>query len=147
MTLLTDDTEAAPLQLWDSYHQRGGTIEEYNNQSEDGFHLEIIRTSNLHGLNALHALVGLCWNLQQWAGEELELPPTAAPQAERLRWRPASTFNLRHWMDRASHSGLRLYRVTPRDPLEIEDTAATAESAAWQAWLQQPLQRRLRLAG
>ena len=147
MTLLTNDTEAAPLQLWDSYHQRGGTIEEYNNQSEDGFHLEIIRTSNLHGLNALHALVGLCWNLQQWAGEELELPPTAAPQAERLRWRPASTFNLRHWMDRASHSGLRLYRVTPRDPLEIEDTATTAESAAWQAWLQQPLQRRLRLAG
>ena len=147
MTLLTDDTEAAPRQLWDSYHQRGGTIEEYNNQSEDGYHLEIIRTSNLHGLNALHALVGLCWNLLQWAGEELELPPTAAPQAERLRWRSASAFNLRHWMDRASHSGLRLYRATPRDPLEIEDTATTAESAAWQAWLQQPLQRRLRLAG
>ncbi len=147
MTLLTDDTQAEPRQLWESYHQRGGTIEEYNNQSEDGFHLEIIRTSNLHGLNALHALVGLCWNLLQWAGEELPLPPTEAPQAERSRWRPASAFNLRHWMDRASHSGLRLYRPTPHDPLEIEDTANTAESAAWQAWLQQPLQRRLRLAG
>lgn len=147
MALLTDDAEAPPCQLWDSYHQRGGTIEEYNNQSEDAFHLEIIRTSNLHGLNALHALVGLCWNLLQWSGEKLTLPPTEAPQAERSRWRPASAFNLRHWMDRASHSGLRLHRVTPRDPLEIEDTAATAESAAWQAWLQQPLQRRLRLAG
>ena len=95
----------------------------------------------------LFALVGLCWNLLQWGGEELPLPPTEAPQAERSRWRPASAFNLRHWMDRASHSGLRLYRPTPHDPLEIEDTANTAESAAWQAWLQQPLQRRLRLAG
>lgn len=147
MTLLAFDAEATPWELWSSYHQRGGTIEEYNDQSEDGFHLEIIRTSNLHGLTALHALVGLCWNLLQWGREELALPPSLAPHAETSRWAPASHFNLRHWMDRASHSGLRLYRRTPRDPLEIEDTAATPESTAWQAWLQQPIQRRLRLAG
>ena len=48
--------------------------------------------------------------------------------------------------ERAQHSGLRLYHPVARAPLEVEDTAAPAESRAWLRCLQQPIQLRLRSA-
>jgi hypothetical protein len=87
--LLTNLTDPTPEELWTQYHERSGTIEEYNDQSERAFHLEVIRTSSFSGLNAIHALVGLCWNLSVWAIEDLKLPPTQAPTAEPSRWVPA----------------------------------------------------------
>ena len=53
------------------YHEQGGTIEEYHDQSERAYYLEVMRTGNLHGLNVVQALVGLCWNLARWASEPL----------------------------------------------------------------------------
>lgn len=146
LVLLTDLTDATPEDLWALYHQRGGTIEEYNDQSERAFHLDVIRTGCLAGLNALHALIAVCWNLTEWAAEELTLPPLPAPQADPTRWVPARSLDRSHLLWRASHSGLRLFRAG-RAALEVEDTAATPESAAWRRWLRQPIQHRFRLAG
>jgi hypothetical protein len=143
--LLTDLSEA-PAELWTCYHQRGGTIEEYNDQSEQAFHLEVIRTGNPAGLCALHALVGVCWNLIRWLTTDLELPPTQSPQADRSRWVPARHIACRDLMDRASHSGLKLFRTPNATLLEVEDTAVTPESSAWLRWLHQPIQRRFLLA-
>ena len=50
-------------------------------------------------------------------------------------------------MERARHCGLRLYRQSLAEPLEIEDTVMTPESTAWLRWLRQPIQHSLRLAG
>ena len=145
--LVTDLTQETPQELWTQYHQRSGTIEEYNDQSERAYHLEVLRTGSYDGLNALHALLALCWNLSVWATEDLELPPTEAPHAERSRWVKASSLDRSQLLVRAALSGLRLYRTSPTARLEAEDTAFTPESKAWLQWLTQPIQYRLRLAG
>jgi hypothetical protein len=146
LVLATDVLEKA-RQLWQRYHGRSGAIEEYNDQSERAYHLEVVRTSHFEGLQALQCLIGLCWNLTQWALETLALPPVQAPQAERSVWQAATGLDLAAVQQRAAHSGLRLYRERPGAILEVEDTSATPESAAWRQWLQQPIQLRLRLTG
>jgi len=145
--LVTDLTQETPQELWAQYHQRSGTIEEYNDQSERAYHLEVLRTGRYDGLNALHALLALCWNLSVWVTEDLELPPTEAPHAERSRWVRASALDRSQLLLRAALSGLRLYRTSRTAPLEVEDTVFTPESKAWLKWLTQPVQFRLRLAG
>ncbi len=145
--LVSDLKREKGRRLWQDYRQRGGTIEEYNDQAERAYHLEIMRTSTFAGLNALHHLIGLCWNLTRWAAEQLALPPLQAPQAERARWQPASAMDLSAVMARAAHSGLRLYRARAGAVLEVEDTAGTAESYAWRCWLQEPIQLLLPLTG
>jgi hypothetical protein len=145
--LVSDLKREKGRRLWQRYHERGGTIEEYNDQSERGYHLEVMRTGNFEGLNALHSLIGLCWNLTQWALEGLRLPPLQAPAADPAGWQPATARDLAGLQQRAAHSGLRLDRAGPGAVLEVEDTAETAESAAWCQWLQQPIQLRLRLTG
>ena len=116
-------------------------------QSERAYHLEVVRTGHFDGLNALHSLIGLCWNLTQWALEHLRLPPVQSPTAAPASWVAAVTLDLAGVQQRAAQSGLRLYRGGPGAILEVEDTANTAESAAWCRWLKQPIQLRLRLAG
>lgn len=106
--LVTDMTQETPQEVWAQYHQRSGTIEEYNDQSERAYHLKVLRTGSYDGLNVLHALLALCWNLSVWATEDLELPPTQAPHAERCRWVRASTLDRSQLLQRAAHSGLRL---------------------------------------
>jgi hypothetical protein len=145
--LLTDLKRKSGPELWREYHQRGGTIEEYNDQSERAYHLEIMRTGNYAGLQAVQSLVGLCWNLTVWATETLRLPPGPEPHTEVGSWVAATRWDLAQLMRRASHSGLRLDRGSRTGPLEVEDTAETAESQAWLRWLQQPIQLRLRLTG
>jgi len=145
--LVSDLKREKGRRLWQNYRQRGGTIEEYNDQAERAYHLEIMRTSTFAGLNALHSLIGLCWNLTRWAAEQLTLPPLQAPQAERARWQAASEMDLSAVMERAAHSGLRLYRAQAGAVLEVEDTAGTAESRAWRCWLQEPIQLLLPLTG
>jgi hypothetical protein len=97
-------------------------------------------SGNFAGLNAVHSLIGLCWNLTCWATEQLALPPVQAPHAERGRWQPAAALDLSAVVARAAHSGLRLYRAQAGAPLEVEDTAGTPESRAWRCWLQEPIQ-------
>jgi len=145
--LVTSSTQETPQELWAQYHQRSGTIEEYNDQSERAYHLEVLRTGSYDGLNALHALLALCWNLSVWATEDLELPPTEAPHAERSRWVKAWTLDRSQLLQRAALSGLRLYRTSQTACLEVEDTAFNPESKAWLQWLNQRIQYRLRLAG
>jgi hypothetical protein len=145
--LLTDLSSGSAPRLWAEYCQRGGTIEEYNDQSERAYHLEVMRTSSFAGLNAIQCLVGLCWNLTRWATEELTLPPPLAPAADPAAWVLATTLDLTQLMQRAQHSGLRLYRPNANGLLEVEDTAATVESQAWLRFLRQPVQLRLRLTG
>lgn len=138
---------AAP-EFWQMYRDRGGAIEEYFDQSFRAYHLEIKRTGGLAGLEALHLLAGLCWNLLRWALDDLHLPPTTAPTRDRTQWKPATTMDLRAVLERSRHCGLRFRK--PPDPdgrLLIEDTVSTPESAAWGAWLQRPVQRLLLLAG
>jgi Transposase DDE domain group 1 len=145
--LVSDLKREKGRRLWQDYRQRGGTIEEYNDQAERAYHLEIMRTSSFAGLNALHSLIGLCWNLTRWAAEQLALPPLQAPQAERARWQPAAAMDLSAVVARAAHSGLRLYRAQAGATLEVEDTAGTPESRAWRCWLQEPIQLLLPLTG
>jgi hypothetical protein len=145
--LLTDLKREKGRRLWRRYHERGGTIEEYNDQSERAYHLEVVRTGHFDGLNALHSLIGLCWNLSQWALEELRLPPVQSPAAAPESWVAAIQLDLAAVQARAAHSGLRLVRSGRGAVLEVQDTANTAESAAWCHWLKQPIQLRLRLAG
>jgi Transposase DDE domain group 1 len=145
--LVTDLKREKGARLWRRYHGRGGAIEEYNDQSERAYHLEVLRTRHFDGLNALHSLIGLCWNLTRWAQEGLRLPPVQAPAAAPAQWVAAGALDLAAVQRRAAHSGLRLYRQRPGATLEVEDTAGTAESAAWCRWLQQPIQLRLRLTG
>ena len=116
-------------------------------QSERAYHLEVMRTGNFAGLNAVQSLVGLCWNLTRWATEDLDLPPPLAPAADPAAWQPAAALDLAQLMRRAGHSGLRLYRPSAAGPLEVEDTADTPESKAWLRFLRQPVQLRLRLTG
>jgi hypothetical protein len=143
LALLSDLKREKGRRLWRRYHERGGTIEEYNDQSERAYHLEVVRTGYFEGLQALHSLIGLCWNLTQWAIETLRLPPLQAPGAAGWRrWR---------WTWRRSRGARRTaacgWSARPGAVLDVEDTAATAESAAWLRWLQQPIQLRLRLTG
>jgi hypothetical protein len=145
--LVSDLKREKGRRLWHDYRQRGGTIEEYNDQAERAYHLEIMRTSTFAGSNALHSLIGLCWNLTRWAGEHLTLPPLQAPHAERVRWQAVAAMDLSEVMARAAHSGLRLYRAQAGAVLEVEDTAGTAESYAWRSWLQEPIQLLLPLTG
>jgi hypothetical protein len=133
--------------LWQRYHERGGTIEEYNDPSERASHLEVMRTGHFDGRNTLEALIGLCWDLTAWSLAELRLPPVQGPAAERERWMAALRLDLAAVRQRAALSGVRLYRIGPGAVLEVEDTANTTESGAWCRWLQQPIQLRLRLAG
>lgn len=147
LVLLTDLKREKGRRLWQRYHERGGTIEEYNDQSERAYHLEVMRTGHFDGLNALEALIGLCWDLTGWALAELRLPPVQSPAAEWEGWVAAVRLDLAAVLQRAALSGLRLYRIGPGAVLEVEDTANTAESGAWCRWLQQPIQLRLRLAG
>jgi DDE family transposase len=147
LVLLSDLKREKGRRLWQRYHERGGTIEEYNDQSERAYHLEVVRTGHFEGLQALHSLIGLCWNLTQWATAALRLPPVQAPGASLSGWVAVVTLDLAAVQARAAHSGLRLYREGPGAVLEVEDTADTAESAAWRRWLQQPIQLRLRLTG
>ena len=145
--LVSDLKRQKGRRLWQRYHERGGTIEEYNDQAERAYHLEVVRTGHYEGLRALHSLIGLCWDLTRWATEELRLPPLPAPQAARAAWQAAGSLDLSAVLARAAHSGLRLSRQRPGATLEVEDTASTAESLAWRQWLQQPIQLRLRLTG
>jgi hypothetical protein len=145
LVLVSDLKREKGRRLWQRYHERGGTIEEYNDQSERAFHLEVMRTSHFEGLNALQSLVGLCWNLALWARETLWLPPVLAPTAAPAAWVAAATLDLAEVQQRAAHSGLRLYRGSPEAVLEVEDTVGTPESVAWRRWLQQPIQLRLPL--
>jgi hypothetical protein len=145
--LLTDLPEPGPEELWTEYHQRGGTIEEYNDQSERAYHLQVLRTGGLSGLSAFHALVALCWNLTEWACENLQLPPSPAPGADRERWTAARALDRSQLLWRASHCGLNLFRAGPHAILEVEDTAHTPESCGWRRWLRQLLQQRISLAG
>jgi hypothetical protein len=147
LVLLTDLKREKGRRLWQRYHERGGTIEEYNDQSERAYHLEVVRTGHFEGLQALHSLIGLCWNLTQWALEELRLPPVQSPASSLESWLAAVQLDLAAVQARAAHSGLRLERVNSGAVLEVQDTANTAESAAWCRWLKQPIQLRLRLTG
>ena len=132
---------------WEHYHERSGTIEEYNDQSERAYHLDVMRSGNHDGLNIVHTLVALCWNLTRWATEELVLPPSYAPSTDGEYWLPAGNLDMSQLLERAAHSGLRLYRAGPRAILEVENTAHAPESRAWLAWLHRPTQQRLRLTG
>lgn len=145
--LVSDRKREKGRRAWKRYHERGGTIEEYNDQAERAFHLEILRTRHFEGLNVLHSLIGLCWNLTRWATEHLQLPPLQAPQASRARWQAAWSLDLSAVMVRAAQSGLRLYREHAGAVLEAADTAGTPESQAWRSWLQEPIQLRLPLTG
>lgn len=145
--LLTDVKRMSVKRMWPEYQRRNGTIEEYNDQSERAYHLEVMRTGNFAGLNALLSLVGLCWNLTRWATAEFRLPPVASPSAAPLAWMATSGMDLSQLIERARYSGLRLDRAGPRAVLEVEDTAGTAESEAWLRLLRQPIQRLLRWAG
>jgi hypothetical protein len=145
--LVSDLKREKGRRLWQHYHQRGGTIEEYHDQAERAYHLEIVRTGNFAGLNGWHSWIGLCWNLTRWATEQLLLPPLQAPQAPRSRWQAAWRMDLSAVLARGAHSGLRLYRARVGGGLEVEDTAGTAESHAWRCWLQEPIQLRLPLTG
>jgi len=145
--LVSDLKREKGRRLWREYRGRGGTIEEYNDQAERAYHLEIIRTGCFAGLQALHSLIGLCWDLTRWALEPLRLPPLQAPQAERARWQPAAAMDLSEVVTRAAQSGLRLYRAQAGATLEVEDTAGTPESRAWRSWLQEPMQLLLPLTG
>ena len=145
LVLLTNLTDLRPDELWSQYHQRSGTIEEYNDQSERAFHLEVVRTGCAAGHNALLALVGLCWNLTVWCLEDLRLPPVAAPQADNNRWISALEFDRSAVLQRAAQSGLRLFRPHQTPRLEVEDTACNPESTAWLRWLGGTIQIRLHL--
>jgi hypothetical protein len=147
VVLLSDLSGRSARQQWEVYNQRSGTIEEYNDQSERAYHLEVMRTGNYAGLQALQCLVGLCWDLTHWATEAFSLPPVLAPQAGRAAWVAACGLDLAVLMERARQSGLRLYRASAAGPLEVEDTAQTPESQAWLRLLRQPIQLRLRLTG
>ena len=107
----------------------------------------MVRTGHFDGLNALHSLIGLCWNLTQWTLEGLRLPPVQSPAAAPEWWVAAVQLDLAAVQARAAYSGLRLDRGSPGAVLEVQDTANTAESAAWCRWLKQPIQLRLRLTG
>src|SRR5262245_41171046 len=98
-----------------------------------------MRSSNLAGLNVMHSLIALCWDLTQWVVEHLALPPLSAPQAERSRWQSATTMDLSEIMAQAAPSGLRMYRAQAGAVLEVEDTVGTAESSAWRGWLHEPI--------
>jgi hypothetical protein len=111
--LLTDLKREKGRRLWQRYHERGGTIEEYNDPSERASHLEVMRTGHFDGRNALEALIGLCWDLTAWALAELRLPPVQGPAAERERWVAALRLDLAAVRQRAALSGLRLYRAGP----------------------------------
>ncbi|MBV8068517.1 MAG: transposase [Acidobacteriaceae bacterium] len=145
--LVSDLKREKGVRLWQRYHERGGTIEEYNDQAERAYHLEVIRTSCFAGLNALHGLIAVCWNLTQWALEGLKLPPKQSPQAEPAKWQEALKNDLEGLQERAAHSGLRLDRSKRGAVLEVQDTAQSVESAIWYRWLQQPIQLRLPLTG
>lgn len=143
--LLTNLPDLPAAELWDRYHERSGMIEEDNDQSERSFHLEVKRTGHIAGLQALHALMCLCWNATEWVAEKLELPPPTAPQAERNRWKPATRFDRSAFLERGALSGLRLFRRPGSKCLEVEDTVHSPESAAWMRWLGGGIQRRLHL--
>jgi hypothetical protein len=145
--LVSDLKREKGRRLWQRYHERSGTIEEYNDQAERAYHLEIMRTRHFAGLTALHSLIGLCWNLTRWALAELRLPPLPAPQAVPARWQAVEGMDLSEVLARGAHSGLRLYRGGAGAVLEVADTAGTAESHAWRCWLQEPIQLRLPLTG
>lgn len=137
---------AAP-EFWQMYRDRGGAIEEYFDQSFRAYHLEIKRTSGLAGLEALHLLAGLCWNLLRWELAELHLPPATAPTRQRAAWVCADQLDLSAVLERSRYSGIR-FRADPEGGGAIaEDTLGTPESAAWSQWLQRPVQRLLLLAG
>jgi hypothetical protein len=145
LVLLTNLTDLRPDELWIQYHQRSGTIEEYNDQSERAFHLDVVRTGCAAGHNAVLALVGLCWNLTVWCLEDLRLPPVAAPQADHDRWASALEFDRSAVLQRAAQSGLRLFRPSRTPCLEVEDTVCNRESTAWLRWLGGTFQIRLHL--
>jgi hypothetical protein len=145
--LVSDLKREKGRRLWQRYHERGGTIEEYNDQTERAYHLEVIRTGCFAGLQVLHSLVALAWNLTQWATAGWRLPPVQAPKAEPERWAEVWEMDLSELQRRAAQSGRRLYRAVPGAVLEVEDTADTPESVAWRHWLQQPIQLRLRWTG
>jgi hypothetical protein len=145
--LVSDQKGQHGRRRWEHYHGRGGAIEEYNDQAERAYHLEVVRTGNFAGLNALHSLMGLCWNLTQWVREGLRLPPLQAPTAAPEAWVAAAGLDVTEVQRRAAHSGLRLERENSQAVLEIEDTVGSAESSAWRQWLQQPIQLRLRWTG
>lgn len=144
--LLTDLREESTHELWTLYHQRGGTIEEYNDQSERAFHLRQLRTSHLPGLCVLQALVGLCWNLIRWEIADLQLPESSPPHSEQFTSdtrtcdsRTVPSHDLQHLLERASRCGLFLRRQA-QTPLEATDTIHTQESSAWLNWLKRATQ-------
>ena len=156
--LLTDLSDPSANDLWTLYHQRGGTIEEYNDQSERAFHLRQLRTSHLPGLCVMQVLVGWCWNLIQWETADLQLPdqkPTRAepppnnpePPSLDTNLRPLKTVahDLQHLLERASHCGLILSRH-PETPLEVTDAIHTRESTTWLNWLKRAAQIQLLLS-
>jgi len=137
----------AAAEFWQMYRDRGGAIEEYFDQSFRAYHLEIKRTSGLTGLEAVHLLAGLCWNLLRWELAELRLPPATAPIRPREAWVRADQLDLSAVLERSRYSGVR-FRVNPDSGAVLaEDTIGTPESAAWSQWLKRPVQRLLLLAG
>jgi hypothetical protein len=140
-------SEGVAAEFWQMYRDRGGAIEEYFDQSFRAYHLEIKRTSGLTGLEAVHLLAGLCWNLLRWELAELQLPPATAPTRSREAWVRADELDLSAVLERSRYSGLR-FRTDPDSGAVIaEDTLGTSESAAWSQWLKRPVQRLLLLAG
>lgn len=137
----------AAREFWQMYRDRGGAIEEYFDQSFRAYHLEIKRTSGLAGLEAVHLLAALCWNLLRWSLEELQLPPASAPTRDRGGWVPADRLDLTAVLERSRHSGIRFRRAPASARITAEDTLCTPESAAWGQWLKRPVQRLLLLAG
>lgn len=140
-------SQGAAWEFWQMYRDRGGAIEEYFDQSFRAYHLEIKRTSGLAGLEAVHLLAGLCWNLLRWCLEDLRLPPATAPTRDRAWWARADQLDLTAVLERSRYSGIR-FRTTPDSGgVTAEDTIGTLESAAWSQWLKRPVQRLLLLAG
>ena len=73
--LLGDGAELVRAFLRGQFGRGGGGLD------RDGHEDLYYTIFAIAGLQALHALVGLCWNLTRWASEELRLPPVQGPQA------------------------------------------------------------------
>jgi hypothetical protein len=136
-------------ELWQLYRDRGGAIEEYFDQSFRAYHLDVKRTSPREGLELVHLLAALCWNLLNWELSELSLPPARSPnQPDRIYWIRADRLDLEKVLERSRHSGIRFRRRTDDGGrVMAEDAIGTLESRAWSRWLNRPTQRLLRLAG
>jgi hypothetical protein len=127
-------TEKTGCELRQCYRDRGGAIEEFFDQTETGYHLEIKRTASFAGLWIVHQLAALCWNLTTWGTEDLRLPPPYQPDAAPEDWVPAHAYSLPQLHHRASHSGVLLYcpdhQLEASSPSTPEALSGSAGSTA-----------------